>query len=163
MREILVSVISLGHSASQAPVLVQLPKPSSSICATMACTRLQRSGWPCGNSAICDTLADTNSIAEAFLHAATQAPQPIQVAELKASSAITLGIGVALASMVTPVFTDTKPPDCWILSNAERSTAKSFTTGNAAARHGSMVMVSPSLKLRMCSWQVVIALLGPCG
>jgi hypothetical protein len=31
------------------------------------------------------------------------------------------------------------------------------------ARHGSIVIVSPSLKLRMCSWQVVVALRGPCG
>src|SRR6201996_2190542 len=107
MREMLVILISLGHSASQAPVLVQLPKPSSSICATMACTRLQRSGWPCGNKANCETLADTNSIAEAFLQAATQAPQPIQVAELNASSAITLGIVISLASGTPPVFTDT--------------------------------------------------------
>src|SRR5471032_150190 len=136
MRLMLVSLISLGHSASQAPVFVQLPKPSSSIWATMACTRLQRSGCPCGNNAICEILADTNSIADAFLQAATQAPQPIHVAELKASSAITLGIGIALASIVTPVFTETKPPACWILSNAERSTARSFITGKAAARHG---------------------------
>src|ERR1700744_2566509 len=144
MRLMLVKLISLGHSASQAPVLVQLPKPSSSIWATIACTRLQRSGCPCGNKASCDTLADTNSIAEAFLQAATQAPQPIQVAELKASSAITLGISISLASGTPPVFTDTKPPDCWIRSNAERSTAKSFITGNADARHGSIVMVCPS-------------------
>src|SRR5580698_10378709 len=105
MRLILVILISLGHSASQAPVLVQLPKPSASICATMACTRLQRSGCPCGNMASCVTLAETNSIADAFLQAATQAPQPMQVAELNASSTITLGIGMALASTVTPVFT----------------------------------------------------------
>src|ERR1700761_4843380 len=163
MRDMLVSVISLGHSASQAPVLVQLPKPSSSICATMACTRLQRSGWPCGNNAICETLADTNNIAEAFLQAATQAPQPIQVAELKASSAITFGIGISLASGTPPVFTDTKPPACCILSNADRSTAKSLITGNGSARHGSIVMVCPSWKVRMCNWQVVVARFGPCG
>jgi hypothetical protein len=29
-------------------------------------------------------------------------------------------------------------------------------TGNAVARHGSMSIVSPSLNLRMCSWQVVV-------
>src|ERR1700684_187067 len=122
MRLMLVILISLGPSASQAPVLVQLPKPSASIWATMACTRLQRSGCPCGSIPSCDTLADTNSIAEAFLQAATQAPQPMQVAELKASSAITLGMGMELASMVTPVFTETKPPACCIRSNEERST-----------------------------------------
>jgi len=36
-------------------------------------------------------------------------------------------------------------------------------TGKAAARHGSMVMVSPSLKLRMWSWQAVVARRGPCA
>ena len=39
MRAILDIEISLGHSASQLPVLVQLPKPSSSIWATILCTR----------------------------------------------------------------------------------------------------------------------------
>ncbi len=36
-------------------------------------------------------------------------------------------------------------------------------TGNALARHGSMVIVSPSLKRRMCSWQTVVPRSGPCG
>src|SRR5579863_294179 len=159
----LVILISFGHSASQAPVLVQLPNPSSSICATIDCTRRYRSGWPCGSMPNWLTLAETNSIAEAFLQAATQAPQPMQVAELKASSAITFGIGISFASGTPPVFTDTNPPACCILSNDERSTTRSFITGNGPARQGSMVMVCPSWKLRMCSWQVVIALFGPCG
>ena len=29
-------------------------------------------------------------------------------------------------------------------------------TGNACARHGSIEISSPSLKMRMCSWQVVV-------
>ena len=36
-------------------------------------------------------------------------------------------------------------------------------TGNAFARNGSTVIVSPSWKLRMWSWQVVVAERGPCG
>ena len=84
-------------------MLVQLPKPSSSILATMACTLLAASGFPCGNSAIWDTFADTNSMAEAFLHAATQAPQPMQEAESMASSALYFGIGIAFASGTPPV------------------------------------------------------------
>ena len=35
-------------------------------------------------------------------------------------------------------------------------------TGNASARHGSMVIVSPSVNERMCSWQVVVTS-GPCA
>src|SRR6056297_324943 len=81
------SDIPLGHSASQAPVLVQLPKPSSSILATMAFTRRLASTLPCGRRARCDTLAETNSMAEAFLQAATHAPQPMQDAASMADSA----------------------------------------------------------------------------
>ena len=47
-------------------------------------------------------------MAEAFLQAATQAPQPIQAAAANALSASCLLIGMALASKVFPeVFTDT--------------------------------------------------------
>src|SRR5208283_4193727 len=50
-----------------------------------------------------------------------------------------------------------------IRSNAERSTIRSFTTGNAAARNGSSHSSSPSLKCRMCSWHTVVPRIGPCG
>src|SRR5262252_3345691 len=50
-----------------------------------------------------------------------------------------------------------------IRSNAERSTTRSLMTGNGAARHGSIVIVSPSLKNRMCNWHTVVAGIGPCG
>ena len=56
-----------------------------------------RSGWPCGRSARCDTLAPANSIAEAFGQAATQAPQPMQAAASIACSASGLGTGIAFA------------------------------------------------------------------
>lgn len=42
-RAILLSEMLLGHSAAQAPVLVQLPKPNSSILATIARARRARS------------------------------------------------------------------------------------------------------------------------
>ena len=69
-----------GHSASQARVLVQLPKPSSSIFMIMALARRAASGRPCGSKANWLTLELTNSMAEPFLQAATQQPQPIQAA-----------------------------------------------------------------------------------
>src|SRR5688572_609424 len=119
--------IPLGHSTSQAPVLVQLPNPSSSICLTMLSTRCVASTLPCGNKAYCDTFAPTKSIAEPFLQLATQAPHPIHAAASKALSASCLGTGVALASIVRPeVFTETKPPACWIRSKELRSTTKSL-------------------------------------
>ena len=48
-----------------------------------------------------------------------------------------------------------------IRSNALRSTMRSLTTGKALARHGSIVIVSPSLNCRMWSWQTVVAAVGP--
>ena len=45
-----------------------------------------------------DTLELTKSIAEPFLHAATQQPQPIHVAQSIASSASSFGMRMALAS-----------------------------------------------------------------
>ena len=62
--------IDLGHSAWQAPVLVQLPKPSSSILATIALARRAPSTRPCGSLASDDTRAATKSMAEPFLQVA---------------------------------------------------------------------------------------------
>src|SRR6202012_958873 len=92
-RAILVIEISLGHTASQAPVEVQLPNPSLSIWAIMSVTRVLRSGLPWGRRARWEIFAPTNSRAELFLQAATQAPQPMQAAEAKAVSALSFSIG----------------------------------------------------------------------
>ena len=100
-----------------------------------AMARCLRSGCPCGSKANCDTLAPTNNIADEFLHAATQAPQPMQVAASNASSAISFPIGRLFASCAFPVFTEINPPADIILSKDDLSTAKSLMTGKAAARH----------------------------
>src|SRR5690606_36131819 len=92
--------IPFGHSTSQAPVLVQLPKPSASIWCTIFSTRSAASTFPCGSSANCETFADTKSMADAFLQLATQAPHPIHTAASNARSAACLGIGMVLASIV---------------------------------------------------------------
>src|SRR5215218_10799199 len=104
MREMLVMAISLGQTASQAPVKVQEPKPSLSICATMLSTRFLRSGWPCGSKPRCATFADRKSEAEAFLQAATQAPQAIQAAAANDESAFSFSTGMELPSTALPVF-----------------------------------------------------------
>jgi hypothetical protein len=44
---------------------------------TMRMARSLRSGWPCGRWASWLTFAEVNSMAEAFLQEATQAPQPM--------------------------------------------------------------------------------------
>src|SRR5690606_3461295 len=132
------SEIPFGHSTSQAPVLEQLPNPSSSICATIFCALREASTLPCGNKANWEIFAPTNNIAEPFLQAATQAPQPMQVAASNDLSASSFGTGKLLASIVFPeVPMETKPPACWILSNDERSTIKSLMTGKATERQGS--------------------------
>src|SRR5690606_433112 len=133
------------------------------IWATIALALLAASTLPCGSKASWLTLADTNNMAEPFLQAATQAPQPMHDAASIASSAASLGIGIAFASGTPPVLTETYPPAIMILSNAERSTIRSLITGNAAERQGSIVITSPSLNLRMCNWQVVTPSSGPCG
>jgi hypothetical protein len=70
-------LIVFGQAALHSYWLVQLPKPSSSIFATMLSTRVSRSGWPWGSKPSCETFAETKSMAEAFLQAATHAPQPM--------------------------------------------------------------------------------------
>src|SRR5215813_2695845 len=107
IRAMLSSVISFGQAASQEAMLVQSPKPSASIWLTMFNTRRSCSTLPCGSRLRCETLAATNNIAEAFLQAATHAPQPMHVAASKASSASRLGIGIALPSGAPPVETET--------------------------------------------------------
>src|SRR5690606_11682606 len=121
-RAILLMEIFFGHSTSQAPVLVQLPKPSSSILATIDLARRAASTLPCGRRANWLTLAETKCMADPFLQAATQAPQPIQAAASMAISESSRGMGMALASGTPPVLTETYPPAWMILSKAVRST-----------------------------------------
>ena len=83
------------------------------------------------------------------LHVAAQAPQPTHAAASIDSSASAFGIGMALPSGTELVRTEMNPPACRIWSYDERFTTRSLMTGNAAERQGSMVMVAPSLNLRM--------------
>src|SRR5207245_7786099 len=81
MRAMFEIGISFGHTASHSPSFEQLPKPSASACAIMATTRRARSCWPCGSSDRCEIFALMKRCADAFLHAATHAPQPMHAAE----------------------------------------------------------------------------------
>ena len=94
-----------GQAASHSYWFVQLPKPSASICFIMARTRLVRSGWPWGRRLRWAILAEVNSMAEAFLQEATQAPQPMQAAASKAASAFTFSTAMLLAFGAAPVRT----------------------------------------------------------
>jgi hypothetical protein len=137
--------ICFGHTASHSPWFEQSPNPSASICAIIASARRPRSGSPCGSQASWLILALTNSEADAFGHAATQAPQPMQVAASMALSAASFGTSTALPSGAEPTFVETKPPLRWMRSKDSRLTTRSLITGNGPARNGSTVMVSPSL------------------
>src|ERR1043165_4526078 len=149
MRAMFSREMPFGHSISQAPVLVQFPKPSASIWLTMFFTRAVASTCPCGSKASWETFAETNSIADEFLQVATQAPQPMHAAASKAASASGFGMGILFASCALPVLTEIYPPFAIMRSNAERSTVRSLITGNAFALHGSTTMVSPFLNERM--------------
>ena len=70
----------------------------ASICWTMFNTRRCFSGWPWGNTLRWVTFAATNSMADAFGHAATHAPHPMHCAASMAQSALSFGTGVACAS-----------------------------------------------------------------
>ena len=142
---------------------MQFPNPSASICRTMLSTRSVRSGCPCGSKARCETFAEVNNIAEAFGQAAAQAPQPMHAAASIARSAWCFGTGIEFASGAEPARAATKPPACTMRSSALRSTTKSLINRNGLARNGSIVIVSPSAKLRMKSWQAAPGCRGPCA
>src|SRR5215203_2865136 len=127
----------------------------------MLSARFFLSGSPWGNKARCAIFAAVYKEAEEFLHAATQAPQPMQAAAPNEASALSFSIGRALPSTALPVLTEMNPPAWMIRSNEVRSTTKSLITGKAFALQGSTTTVSPSLKALMCNWQVVVACHGP--
>src|SRR5882724_993965 len=104
------ALISAGQTASHSYVFVQLPKPSASIALTIFRARLARSGSPCGKSARCETFAAVKSIADAFGHAAAQAPQPMHAAASIERSASCFGIGIEFASGAEPARAEMNPP-----------------------------------------------------
>src|SRR5688572_32183323 len=95
-----------GQTASHSPSFEHDPKPSPSIRPTILRTRDRRSTCPWGRCARWAIFADVNKAAEAFLQAATHAPQPMHCAASKAASADGRGIGRAFASGAPPTFTD---------------------------------------------------------
>ena len=104
MKEMTSIGISFGQTASHSPSFVQLPKPSASICSTIAQHAVVALRLALRQQARCETFAAVKSIAEAFLHAATQAPQPMQAAESMAASASAFGTRMALPSCAPPVW-----------------------------------------------------------
>ena len=88
----------LGQAASEARVFGTVTQSELIHACNHLGARAAASTRPCGRSASWLTFELTKSIAEPFLHAATQAPQPIHVAQSIASSAFSLGIRIALAS-----------------------------------------------------------------
>ena len=107
-------------------------------------------------------MADVKSAADAFLQAATQAPQPMHAAESIACSTVSFEIRMALrvlraadvdrrvaAGLDDPV--ERAAIDDEILDEREglaRATARAMS-------------VSPSLNRRMCSWHTVVPRIRP--
>jgi len=89
------------------PVVKDLVVDRSAFDRVIAATRRARSGLPWGSIASCEIFALMKRCADAFLHAATQAPQPMHAAESMARSEISFEIGIALPSGAPPQFTDT--------------------------------------------------------
>ena len=156
-RAMLETEIPAGQAASHSEVFVQAPNDSWSMAATILVTRPVRSACPWGKIARCETLAETKSMADAFLQAATHAPQPMQAAASMARSCDALGMGIVFPSGAWPVFTETKPPEAITRSKADRSTIKSRSTGNARALQGSMTITLSSWNRRTWSWHVVVS------
>src|SRR4051812_9063599 len=105
IRAMLEIGISFGQTASHSPSFEQLPKPSASACAIIFVTRCRRSTRPCGSSASCEIFALMNRCADAFLQAATHAPQAMHAAESIAASLTGFGMRIALPSGAPPTFT----------------------------------------------------------
>lgn len=118
---------------------------------------------PCGSLANDETRAATNSIAEPFLQVATQAPQPMQAAASMLSSASGFGIGIVLASGHAAGIDRNETAGLQDLVVGATVYGQVLDYRKARERHGSIVMVSPSLNLRMCNWQVVMSVSGPCA
>ena len=106
IRAMLVIEISFGHTASHSPSLEQLPNPSASWRSTIFDDPHGRSTWPWGSRDRWLIFADVNNAADAFLHAATHAPQPMHTAESIACSTVSFGISMALPSWAPPMLTD---------------------------------------------------------
>ena len=90
------------------------------------------------------TFAAVKSEAEAFGHAATQAPQPMQAAASMAPRHRLSEPGWRCASGALPVGAETNPPAAMIRSKALRSTTRSLTTGNARPAKARCRSSSPS-------------------
>ncbi len=99
---------------------------------------------------LCAIFAETKSIAEPFLQAATQAPQPIQLAESMASSAITFEIGERVGVLRSAAVE--RHVAAGLLDLVERITVHHKVLDHGECRRerqGSTVIVSPSAKRRM--------------
>ena len=145
MRAMTSMLIRFGQASSHSPCHEQLPNDSASICSTIPATLRLRSAWPGGRSPRWAIFAPVNNAAEALGQAATQAPHPIQAAASMAASALYFGTEDAFASGAAPVGAMIKPPAPIMRSKALRSTTRSFSTGNARARQGSIASSAPSV------------------
>ena len=94
---------------------------------------------------------------------ATQAPQPMQAAKSRASSASSWPTRKSSASGAVPAMMSTCPPARMMESRAARSTTRSRTTGKAADRSGSIRSFVMPPKARRCCRHDGVFGTGPWG
>ena len=98
MRAMFSNEMPLGHSTSHAPGVCTVTKTFQiHLMYHVQHALFRLAGCPCGSNENWLIFADANNIAEEFLHVATQAPQPIQVAASNALSAFSFGTGMAFS------------------------------------------------------------------
>jgi hypothetical protein len=140
-----------GHTASHSPWFVQEPKPASSMAATMARTRAVRSGCPWGRRPRWRPWPRVKSMAEALgrrprrRRSRCTPPRPWPGRAL-------LGDADRVPSGRRRWARDEAPGGDDPIEGAAVDD-EVLDDGKALARQGSIVIVSPSSKLRMWSWQ----------
>jgi hypothetical protein len=96
------------------------------------------------------TLLPTNSIAEEFYKTLHRLRNQYKLHQSSISIVFRNWIRICIIGF--PEVDRNKPPACWILSNALLSTTKFYW--KRFCSKGSIKMVSPSLNILMCNWQV---------
>ena len=145
-------------------VVAAVPKPLGVVPRDhVSRTRRQRSACPCGSRPRCPTFADMNSIADAFGTGRHAGAAPDTGRRVERPVRRDFGDRRRVRVRRAPRVGRDKAARLNDRGRRPPIDDRSLSTGNAAARHGSRVSMSPSLKNRMCSWQTVVARFGPCA
>ena len=156
--------ISFGQAREHSPWFVHVPKPSASICCDHREHAVVALGLALGQE------REVRDLRRDEEHRRAVRARRGAGAAADALSRVHRALGAVLRDedrvavrRVARRRREMKPPAEMMRSKDERSTMRSLRTGNGVTRQGSSVMTSPSLKVRMWSWQLVVPRRGPCG